>query len=83
LHLPWALFALVVGQPFSNKPDPLPDVRSTDARSAEIDRPAGVTRSFQVSLYKVEPAKAVFARNLFTINSGGLPLGDKVEECWP
>jgi len=35
-----------------------------DARSAEINRPAGVARSFQVSLYKVEPTEAVLARNL-------------------
>jgi hypothetical protein len=39
-------------------------VRRTEARSAEIERPDGVARSFQVSLNKVEPSKSVLARNL-------------------
>jgi hypothetical protein len=43
----------------------LPDVRSTEARSAGIERPDGVTRSFQVNLNNVEPRKSVLARNLF------------------
>jgi hypothetical protein len=42
----------------------LSDVGRADARSAGIDRPDGVARSFHVSLYKVEPSEAVFARNL-------------------
>lgn len=41
-------------------------MRSADARRAEIERPAGVTRSFQVSLYKVEPAEPILARNLLS-----------------
>jgi hypothetical protein len=53
-----------VGYPLSNPVESLSDVRRTEARSAGIDRPAGVARSFQVSLYKVEPAKSVLARNL-------------------
>jgi hypothetical protein len=36
-----------------------------DARSAQIRRPNGVTRSFQVSVNKVEPCEARLARNLF------------------
>jgi hypothetical protein len=55
-------FATAVGHP--DKPQSLSDVRRADARSAQIDRPAGVIRSFQVSLNKVEPSKAVLARNL-------------------
>jgi len=51
---------LGVGHPVES----LSDVRGADARSAQIRRPKGVTRAFQVSLYKVEPRKAVFARNL-------------------
>jgi hypothetical protein len=39
------LFAVGVGQPVQ----PLPDVRGTDARSAKINRPDGVTRRFQIS----------------------------------
>ena len=40
-------------------------MRRPDARSAQIDRPAGVTRTFQVSVNKVEPSKSVLGRNLF------------------
>ena len=47
------------------EPKPLPDVRSTEARSAQICRPNGVARNFQVSENKVEPTESVFARNLF------------------
>jgi hypothetical protein len=54
-----------------------------DARSAKIDRPAGVARSFQVSLYKVEPAKSVFARNLLTKDDRGSALFDKPMEGGP
>jgi hypothetical protein len=61
----------------------LSDVRRTDARSAEIDCPAGVTRSFQVSLYKVEPTKAVLACNLFTKEVIRAALLDEVEEGRP
>jgi hypothetical protein len=42
----------------------LSDVRRTDARSAQINRPEGVLRSFHVSVNKVEPSKSVLARNL-------------------
>jgi hypothetical protein len=48
------------------EPESLPDVRSTDARSAGIGRPDGVRRTFQVSRYSVEPSEAVLARNLFS-----------------
>jgi len=34
-------------------------MRRAEARSAGIDRPDGVARSFQVSVYKVEPTEAV------------------------
>jgi hypothetical protein len=61
----------------------LSDVRRTEARSAGIDRPDGVTRSFQVSVYKVEPSKSVFACNLFTHDSVGFTGFDKSEEIWP
>jgi hypothetical protein len=51
-----------VGHPVQS----LSQVRSADPRSAEIRRPAGVTRSFQISLYKVEPDKAIRPCNLLT-----------------
>jgi len=58
-------------------------VRGTDARSAQIDRPIGVTRTFQVSLYKVEPTEAVFTSNLLTNDAVRLTLRDKVVPVWP
>ena len=58
-------------------------MRRADARSAEIDRPAGVARCFQVSLYKVEPTKAVFACNLLTKDDWRAALADEVVESWP
>jgi hypothetical protein len=58
-------------------------VRRADARSAEIDRPAGVARCFQVSVYKVDPTKAVFACNLFTKDNVRSALADEVVEDWP
>ena len=45
--------------PVGDPPEALSDVRSADARSAEIDRCAGVVRPFQVSLYSVEPLETV------------------------
>jgi hypothetical protein len=54
-----------------------------DARSAEINRPAGVARSFQVSLYKVEPAEAVLARNLLAKDDWRAALADEVVESRP
>jgi hypothetical protein len=58
-------------------------MRRTDARSAEIDRPAGVSRFFQVSAYKVEPSEAVFACNLLTKDNVRSALADEVVEGWP
>jgi hypothetical protein len=55
---------VVVGHP--DEPRALSDVRSADARSAQIDRPEGIARCFHVSLYSVEPSKAVLARNLLS-----------------
>jgi hypothetical protein len=77
---PSALVSVVgVGHPV----EALSDVRCTDARSAQIGSPAGVTRSFQVSLYKVEPLKAVFARNLLAKDDGRAALADEPVECGP
>jgi hypothetical protein len=68
---------------FSNPIKPLPDVGRTEARSAGINRPEGVSRSFHVSLYKVEPSKAVFARNLFAKDDCRLALLDEIVEVRP
>jgi hypothetical protein len=58
-------------------------MRRTDARSAQIDRPAGVARTFQVSLYKVEPSEAVLTRNLLTKDMRRFALRNEVIEGWP
>jgi len=64
---------------------PLPDVRRTDARSAQIDRPEGIARRFHVSLYKVEPSEAIFACNLLSKDWDRFRLcgGDEVEPHGP
>jgi hypothetical protein len=58
-------------------------MRCAEARSAGIDRPEGVTRAFQVILYKVEPSKAVFARNLLAKDDWRAALLDEVEPRGP
>ena len=71
--------AVGVGHPVES----LSDVRRTEARSAGIDRPDGVVRTFQVSLYKVEPLQAVTTCNLLAKaddRSAGL---DEPEEVRP
>lgn len=72
-----------VGQPVCKEPESLADVRRTDPRSAEIDSPAGVTRCFQVSVYKVEPTEAVLARNLLAKDDARLALCNEVVPRWP
>lgn len=62
---------------------PLSDVRRTDARSAQIGRPDGVLRAFQVSPNKVEPSEAVFARNLLSKHNWRPALRQEVKERWP
>jgi hypothetical protein len=63
--------------------EPLSDVRRAEARSAGIDRPDGVVRSFQVSVYKVEPSEAVLACNLLAKDDVRAALRDEAEEVGP
>ncbi len=58
-------------------------MRRAEARSAGIDRPDGVARAFQVSVYKVEPTEAVLACNLFAKDCVRAALRDEVEEGRP
>ncbi|MEG3175882.1 hypothetical protein U1872_06540 [Sphingomonas sp. RB3P16] len=67
----------------SGEPETLSDVRRPDARSAQIDRPAGVIRSFQVSLNKVEPTESVLARNLFSKDVRRAALLDEIVPSGP
>jgi hypothetical protein len=79
------VFASVVGvgQPLGDPPEPLSDVGRAEARSAGINRPEGVVRTFHVSLYKVEPSKAVFACNLLTKADCRAALADEMVERGP
>jgi hypothetical protein len=75
--------AEAVTQPLCDEEEPLSDVRGPDARSAEIDRPDGVARTFQVSVYSVEPSEAVLARNLFSKDDWRAALADETEPSRP
>jgi hypothetical protein len=68
-----------VGHPIQ----PVADVRSTDARRRERDRPDAVTHGFQVILNKVEPRLCVLARNLLSKDDCRASLLDEVEPGWP
>ena len=80
---PALIFAVGVGQPLSDKPEALTDVRRTDARSAQIGRPNGVSRCFHVSAYSVEPAEAVLTRNLFSKDDWRSALCDEPVKLGP
>jgi hypothetical protein len=58
-------------------------VRRADARSAKIDRPDGVFRAFQVSLYNVEPLQAIVTSNLLAKRDVRAILFDEAEQVWP
>src|SRR5690606_22919432 len=62
-----------VGHP----PKPLPDVRRTDARSAQIGGPEGISHCFQVSTYSGEPFTSISARNLLSKDNWGSALVDE------
>ena len=79
----FAAFALSPTVGVGHPPQSLSDVRRADARSAEIGCCAGVTRSFQVSLYKVEPREAVSARNLLAKDNWRAALADEPVERGP
>lgn len=66
-----------------HEPQALPDVRSAEARSAQICRPNGVARYFQVSENKVEPTEAVLACNLLSKHDWRVALVDEVVPSGP
>jgi hypothetical protein len=71
--------AFGVGHPVQ----PLPDVRSADARSAEIDRPEGVSRRLHVSPNKVEPVERGSGRDLLAKDDPRAALADEMEPRRP
>ena len=72
-----------VPHPDGPKEEPLSDVRSPDARSAQIGGPDGVPRAFQVSANNVEPREASPARNLFAKDDWRAALADEAEPLGP
>jgi hypothetical protein len=74
-----AALAFGLGHPIK----PVSDVRRTDARSRERDRPDGVTQSFQVILNKVDPRVCVLARNLLSKYNCRAALLDEPEPRRP
>jgi hypothetical protein len=59
------------------------DVRGTDARRRERDRPDGVAQGFQVSLYKVDPRVDETACNLLSKDFCRTSDAGKVVESGP
>ncbi len=68
-----------VGHPINT----LSSVGGSEARSAEIDRPAGVARVIQVRLNKVEPSESVNGRNLLAKAYDRSSCFDETKEVWP
>jgi hypothetical protein len=58
--------------------EPLTDVRSADARRAQIERCAGVVRCFQVIVNQVPPSQGIAARNLLSKDDARAALLDEV-----
>ena len=77
--VPFACSATGVGHPVQ----PLPDVRRADARSAYINRPAGVIRCFQIMRYSIPPPQGSRACNLFAKDRARAALADEPEEHGP
>jgi hypothetical protein len=71
--------AVGVGHPV----EPVADMRSTDARRRERDRPDPVIQAFQVILYKVDPRICVTACNLLSKDDCRAALLDEPVEMRP
>jgi len=79
---PAELFALSscgVGHPIQ----PLPPVRRSDARSAQIGSPAGISQVFQVKANSGEPFASILARNLLSKDRCRTALGDEPVKSGP
>jgi len=62
---------------------PLSPVRRSDARSAQIGSPAGISQSFQVKANSGEPFTSILARNLLSKHRCRSPLGDEIVKSGP
>jgi hypothetical protein len=72
-----------VGQVCSNPVEPLSDVGGVHRASRDIDAPAGVTFSRQISAHSVEPTVPSFARNLLSHDDKGSASFDEAVEVGP
>jgi hypothetical protein len=66
-----------------HEPQALAFMRGFDARSAQIGRPNGVTRTFQVRANKIQPHESFFIRNLLAKDNWRAALLDEVKPEGP
>lgn len=83
LNWPWLASLSGTVKGVGHEPQPLADVRSTDARSRDTGRCEGVADSFHVSLNKVEPAVPNRCFNLLTKDDRRAALLDEVKPEGP
>jgi hypothetical protein len=68
-----------VGHPVKS----LPDMRRTDARSAQIGTPDSISQRFQVSAYSGEPYAAILACNLLSKDNWRAALFNEASHLGP
>jgi hypothetical protein len=74
---------LGVGHVHCDPVEALANVRGIDGESRNIDCPAGVIFSFQISANSVEPTVASLSRNLFSHNDRGPVSGNEAMKVGP
>jgi len=74
---------LGVVQPDSPPIEPLPDVGSADARSAQIGGPDPIAHPFKVIAYSGEPAAAIVRRNLLAKDDWRAAVLNEAAHFWP
>tara|TARA_Y100000310_G_scaffold253379_1_gene260231 strand:- start:541 stop:834 length:294 start_codon:yes stop_codon:yes gene_type:complete len=67
----------------AHPPQPLPDVRRADARSAEIGGPDFISQHFQVRPYSGEPFTSKLRCNLLSNDDWRSALGDEPAKSGP
>ncbi len=73
----------LVGVGHGDPVEPVSDVRGVHGASRDIDRPAGVVFSLQISAHSVEPTIARRSANLFSHDDRGPDGADKAKEVGP